>query len=364
MPRAPFDAPLARKWTETKRLKIATLLGSVLLTLCAAEVALRLFVPQQAKRITIYDPDLGWRSEPNGKGRFLNESEGIDVQYDFNSLGFRGEEWPAVDSEAQRVVLLGDSMLEALEVDFERSAPELVRNQLGAGWQLTTVACRGWSPGQELLAFRKYGLERNPRFVVLAFFTGNDFSDNLRQPLFVLRDGELVHQPVYAGAGMALYQQAARWAYVNVHLAFHFKHGVEQAIGLMTGRGRSMPLVAVDRAEDHELVRRLLLQLDQEVRKAGAELTVAILPTSWEIERNDHSAGEMTARWLAEAHIKTLPLYREMTREMYFRDDPHLSPAGHRFVADAVAEELQRQSAPALRLTQTDIGAGPSAQAR
>ncbi len=362
MSRAPLDTPLARKWTETKRLKIATLLGSVLLTLCFAEVALRLFVPQQAKRLTIYDPDLGWRSEPGGKGRFLHESEGVDVRYSFNSLGFRGGEWPAVDPTAQRVVLLGDSMLEALEVDFEHTAPELVREQLGDGWQLTTVACRGWSPGQELLAFHKYGLARKPRHVVLAFFTGNDFSDNLRQPLFVLNDGELVHQPVYAGAGMALYQQAARWAYVNVHLAFHFKHGVEQAIGLMTGRGRSLPLVAVNRAEDHELVRRLLLQLDQDVHAAGAELTVAILPTSWEIERSDQSAGEMTARWLADAHIKTLPLHRKMTRAMYFRNDPHLSPQGHRFLADAVTAELQQQAAPALHLTSSAPGA--SAQAR
>jgi hypothetical protein len=345
VPSAPVKSPSSRKWTETKRLKFATALGAVVLTLVFAEGFLRVFVPQEAKRITIYDPDIGWRSEPLGEGRFVRESEGIDVEYSFNSLGFRSEEWPAVDRSARRLVLLGDSMLEALEVHRSQSAPALVEAQLGPDWQTTLVACRGWSPGQELLAFRKYGLEREPEVVVLGFFTGNDFSDNLRKPLFVVRDGELVHQPVYAGWGAALYQRAARWAYINIHLAFHFKHAAEQAYGLLTGRGRSLPLDAVPGAKDQELVRRLLLQLNAEVETSGAKLVVAILPTSWEIEAHDHRAGELVAGWLEEADIPALPLFESMTREMYFQDDPHLSPAGHRFVAKAIASEwLQRQT--------------------
>src|SRR5690606_37302846 len=100
--------------------------------------------------------------EPLGRERFVIESEGVDVEYSFNSLGFRGPEWEPPDPAARRVVLLGDSMLEALEVDLSAIAPALLTAKLGAGWQVTTIACRGWSTGQQLLAFRKYGLVLRP----------------------------------------------------------------------------------------------------------------------------------------------------------------------------------------------------------
>ena len=315
--------------------------ASVALTLGSAEIVLRLLGPQQAKRITIYDPDLGWRSEPLGRERFVIESEGVDVEYSFNSLGFRGPEWEPPDLAARRVVLLGDSMLEALEVDLSATAPALLTAKLGAGWQVTTIACRGWSTGQQLLAFRKYGLERRPERVVLAFFTGNDFSDNLRQPLYALRDGRLVHRDGYRTPWMAAYQRTARWAYVNLALAFYAKHGLEQIAALATGRGGNLPLEAVPSPDDQELTRLLLLQLDHEVRAAGATLLVAILPTRWELDAGDQRAGDLAASWLEQSSISCLPLHRRMSREMFFSSDPHLSPAGHRFVGEAMAAALR-----------------------
>jgi hypothetical protein len=191
-----------------------TALALITLGLCLllAEALLR-WLGHDHPRWNKLDPLLGWRPRPGLTGWYSGE---VDNYIEINHEGYRDIDHPVSRPPGTyRIVLLGDSMSEGVEVALEDLYWKRLEAILpgcpafgGRRIEVINLAVNGYGTAQEFLTLREHGLKYRPHMVLLAFFTGNDFTDNVGalgrhrdRPYFALRDGRLVLEQT---AGMAV----------------------------------------------------------------------------------------------------------------------------------------------------------------
>jgi hypothetical protein len=194
---------------------------SILLGLTAAEIGLRVagIAPPEVRS---YDPVRGWQLRPGAVG--LQRSEG-HARVTINDGGFRGPEvLIAKPPGVLRIAVLGDSFTEAMHVPYEETFCSVIERNLtscplgGRRAQVLDFGVSGYGTGQELLTFRQQAGRYAPDVVVLAFFAGNDVSDNSAaldseswlngekcRPHYALRNGALAEDDQFRE------RAAARW---------------------------------------------------------------------------------------------------------------------------------------------------------
>jgi hypothetical protein len=154
------------------------------------------------------DPITGWSLLPNSKGRWFNQLYEYDVHIEINSRGLRAPEDIGYEKPpgTYRVIVLGDSFVEAAQVELEQSFPQQLRQllaQQGMNVQVINAGVGGWGTDQELLWLREEGYKYQPDLVLLAVYPRNDFMNNdealeatnqgaIRKPFYRLENGQLV----------------------------------------------------------------------------------------------------------------------------------------------------------------------------
>ena len=170
-------------------------LAATALTVAFMELGVRLFAPQPVA-VSLQDR-YGLAMHWPGLTAYLPQS-GLTAS--FNSAGMRDREHgyekpPGVF----RVLVLGDSFMEALQVPFESSLPSLLERalhqQTGKTIEVINAGTSGWGTDDELRYLTSYGLRWKPDLVLVAMTLHNDVSDNLREEWHTLRNGALVEQP-------------------------------------------------------------------------------------------------------------------------------------------------------------------------
>ncbi|MFO0759837.1 MAG: hypothetical protein U0359_25350 [Byssovorax sp.] len=139
-----------------------TALGATLLALALGELGLRaLDRPRPAQ--------IGWRA-----------GAPIHPEAELNEMGFRGRR--AHPGEARTVLLLGDSQVVAPRADFDEMPEillaEALRDRVGKGIRVASIAASGWGQDQELLALEAHGEALAPRVVCLWLTPQNDLWNN------------------------------------------------------------------------------------------------------------------------------------------------------------------------------------------
>ena len=171
------------------------------------EAAVRLFVPM-SDFFWEWDPVVGVKLIPNKRGRSVKPGI-FDVPVEINSHGFRDREHTHEKPAATtRIVLLGDSFIEALQVPFERSVTVLLEERLhkaGISAETINLGVSGFGTVLQYLTLREYGLKYKPDLVLL-FFVGNDVSDNSKR----LKGLPYVPYPVLNGDGSVARDEAGR----------------------------------------------------------------------------------------------------------------------------------------------------------
>lgn len=157
------------------------------------------------------DEHRGWVGQPNVSGWYRREGESYAQ---FNSDGFRDREHTKVKPEnTLRIALLGDSMVEALQVPLEQGFGAITERELStcqtlAGQKVEVInfGISGYGTAQELITLREKVWNYSPDIVLLAFLTLNDVIDNSHtlsqklefdqlfslRPYFIVKDGNLV----------------------------------------------------------------------------------------------------------------------------------------------------------------------------
>lgn len=210
-PSADSDTLAAQSRKTGWRVNALLILFSLGVSLLLAEGLLR-FVGHDHPQWYRLDPLVGWRPRPGVTGWYSAE---VDNYIAMNREGYRDVDHPvATPPGTYRILLLGDSMSEGVEVALQDLYWKRLESTLpqcpafsGLSVEVISLAVNGYSTAQEYLTLRERGLKYRSDLVLLAFFTGNDFTDNVEalgrhrdRPYFVFRDGGLV---LVHTAGMA-----------------------------------------------------------------------------------------------------------------------------------------------------------------
>jgi lysophospholipase L1-like esterase len=365
------------------------------------EVAVRLVVPV-SDFFWEWNPVVGVKLIPGKHGRSVAPGT-FDVPVRINSHGYRDREHSYEKPPGtKRIVLLGDSFIEALQVPIEESLTKLLEDRLrGAGKnaELINLGVSGYGTALQYLTLAEYGTRYRPDLVVL-FFVGNDVSDNSRR----LKGLPYLPYPVPNGNGGVARDQAGRplftpFADQSSRLSFvtgilrryskayrlvREKVETSPALHALLYRARLMstPPEPVKVNADfgfYEIYRAdyrpaweeawavtedLVLEIRRIAEAGGARFGLVIVPNAAEVYpgmwqsvvarvpgmREARLDVEKPSRRLSEfltrhdvPHVALLPMFRSRAPELpflYVPNDGHWSAAGHRLAAELLGEAV------------------------
>lgn len=157
--------------------------------LLTMEIVVRIREPHPEELIFEWQAGLGIMPKPHQKKIHTREdaSGSEDIEFITNSLGLRGEE---LDSKAEtRIIVFGDSNVEALFSRFENTFPERLRQALSRRGrpkvEVVNAGVIGFGPDQALFLAERYAQTLRPDLMLFVVFADNDFGDLVRNRFFV-----------------------------------------------------------------------------------------------------------------------------------------------------------------------------------
>jgi lysophospholipase L1-like esterase len=161
----------------------ALLCGSTVAILLVLELGVRVLHPQPLAAVA-RSPRLGWTHKPNAD--IVYERSEFRIPVHFSSAGLRDGEYAfAKPAATARLVYLGDSFVEAVQVPFDSCAEERLEAQLrrqppdARRWEVLNFGVSGYGTCQQLLLLEEQALRFEPD-VVLAQLYFNDLDDDRR----------------------------------------------------------------------------------------------------------------------------------------------------------------------------------------
>lgn len=333
------------KYKISRRLRwffrLTFLVASAAASIVVAEICIRLLIPVRnvGPSWTVHDPVYSQVLKKNFHG--WRKSAEFNVQFNTNSLGFRG---PEPVSKSQDVVLfLGDSFTMGYGVTDGEEFPALVAEHLREGsnasnYPVINAAIGGAGNGFWLKFLQREAAQYRPRHVVLQLCV-NDFSDNIREKMFELTPkGKLVERTLpdpSHGRKMQVVLEAI--PLINrTHI-----YGLTRQITRHKARhngSRERPMAALSKRSGEELTLAITEKCFSTCIQQGWKvmfMTQGLLES--EVAPFRHLCDE------CQIELLRIPTKEEMP-EKYFKVDAHWTADGHRWVADQVLERLTIQS--------------------
>lgn len=359
--------------------RLLILLAGVVGALLLAEVASRVVPGAPPPVVLVRDPETGFRGFAGNTGVWTLENR---AHFRYNSMGFRDKEWAASRSKPIRVAVLGDSFVEALQVESNERFTDILEAR-HKDYEVLNCGISGYGQVEEMLAFRNVISRLKPDFVILAFFPGNDPINNWERrvptpdyPVSVApaRGGVTVSSNPGAGrispprkafewllAHSSLLRRMDQVRKTTLHLRLpdHLGHGIwKGAYGNATRTIRDFDGM-------WSLTESLLLQISADVaRETGRadRFLVVCLTTAAQVQERDRAAlltkdpsldpdyaeKRLTGFCAANA-IPILSLgpdmrsFHEKTGKNvhgFAGKDGHYNPDGHGVVADAIDKRI------------------------
>ena len=374
--------------------RVVLVLVSVALPLLMLELALRVFGPIVPGN---YETGVWAEGHPvvghfhiPGSSAWVREPE-FTTYLRFNRFGLRGPEIAAEPAPSERrVLLLGDSFLEAKQVSERDALPnrlsvELADRQAPAA-DLLNAGTFDWSQVHQYLYLQHAGSTLRPNLVLQFFYVGNDVGDLWPRSRGELRDLERPIATVDDDGRLKLLEWRRRVPDQGDLLLGElsrrstvfraYETGVVDKLRYRRrdGQGVESQMLEVFRFKETpqevrawKTVEALLLATRDEAERQGARYALVIVPSKWQVHREDWQALLAARdepdddRWvlrgpnrrltqLAEAHrvpvLDLLPPLRdaaEAGRRLYYPVDIHWNAAGHEVAARSVAEYLLAQ---------------------
>jgi hypothetical protein len=323
----------------------------------------------------VWDPDVGLLLEPGQRARRVQPEFRTEVFV--NRHGWHDcEHSYAKPPGVRRIVLVGDSFIEATEVPVAATVHRVLEGLLNEGiaprrYEVIALGAPATGTAVEYVLIKKFALRYHPDIVILNFFTLNDVSDNLftlaRQPgrpYFRVRDDRLELERLpqlrwgqrwtirFRLQRLGLYHAA--WAFILGWFGRSLDHRTEFA-------------VFSDSSSDFEVAWKVteaaLRSIDETVRAAGARLLVNVTPpkeaiyqdefqslrlafpgVAFDLKAVEKRLAEVLERLGVDYHFLT-PDLREASRtageRLYWPRDGHWTVTGHREAALSIVRKLR-----------------------
>ena len=329
----------------------------------AFEVFLRVLPPPGMPNLLPH-MTMGQVHIPNLVVSAVDNESGRRVELAYNRWGVRDEDWSEADFNAPfRVMVVGDSFVEAAQVDQSGRFTELLERRLAGkfpGARVFNVGMDSLGPVAYLAYVEHFTKIVRPHLTIVTLFNGNDFQDanaatNPERLTWTEKDGEVVPTADTVSAstrmmwrlrvmlGQSRVLLLANKAVQNVRRRLTEDHREETkgpaACPLFLDptssvMRSSMRIVGalLERIHAHAEKRLIVLQIPSKVQVRGrfGEPCRTDLPERW-LEALAASRG-----------ISIVPMLEAMRagEEEFFWG--HLNDAGHRLVADALFSAISR----------------------
>jgi len=318
---------------------------------CAAlvgEVALRLMgykgAPESliANIRAVDDSVLNWRYLPDSEvhvGR---------VRKKYNKMGFRDsdhsvEKVPGV----KRVVVVGDSVTEASDVEWEAVFSARVQAGLGSSYEVITLAMGGLNTPQEIHLFEKEGLAYKPDLVILNFVLNDaDFYTEYN----ATKRYQAEKDSVVGVLGLSI-NPAFKRTLKSSALVYFLKQRFEHAMGRLLGKEEIGYFDGLwGKPENRQKVTDGFDQLRVISKESSLPVLVIIWPILTEFSHYKFASIHQWIREEAEKRgFQTLDLLPHFAKTSYrdlqvtAEDNIHPNDRGHKIGADAFIEWIRKR---------------------
>lgn len=391
-------------------LNLSLILVGITIFFIILEIGLALNVPFLGYETTniikqgeyLYYPEIGTHLFSNRVAE--HTSPEYSVVYSTNSIGFRDREHTIdKNSNVFRIVVLGDSYAQALQVPFEQSFPYLLEQKLNSNAniqkeiEIINLGWSGFGTDQEYLTLKYIGLEYNPDLVILAFLTGNDLRSNYAEfenkykhvyqngnissnlkPFFVINEtGELEELPFQperiAGIGKDnfIYKIVLKFR-SPVYFYSKIKNFQRQKVSTeykVNGVPIELYVYAHDYSADWQeawnITKALIVKIDEESEENGAHLLLVSLTNrnqvhneywqetletypkmknmEWDLEKPEKILTNFSAENNI-TYLQLLPPFREhvnrTNEKVHGHYDGHWNANGHKLAAELIHDKL------------------------
>ena len=351
--------------------------GSVVFAVLLAEIFIRIFVPQDliVPMPALADKELIYRLPANTKS-YLKGTAVRWFHLETNSLGLRDSEHDFKKKPGTyRVLLLGDSMSMAEGVELEETYIkqfDKLANRFSRDEDIETInmAIRGYGNDQEVVLFERIGQKFHPDLVILAFYEGNDFADNRRGGIFKLDGKKLIKTiPTLENSPKLWYY--AKQIKIQNFPGYRFFIGHSHLLNMarnyagayLTKKSRSKSKKPKENKDDNKnknlvvsskdwnLTTKILdrwvadtLQIDSIPLLLFIPTFANVIEKDSEMLQSNLSINRKLGEFAKSRNVHWINLFDTFSRilepEGLYLEDGHLSPAGHRKVADEILRYL------------------------
>jgi len=383
------------------------------LALIFLEVGFRILYPDPTPKLVNqglqFHPVYGLAFTPHAEGWNTSLRGEYSTYIKINSKGLRGPEYPyQKPANTYRILVLGDSFTAALQVPEPNTFPKLLETHLRqqvphTNIEVINAGVVGSGTDSQLAYYTQEGYKYQPDLVLLAFFTGNDITDNIWHSLYELQENELVYvPPIQRPGGIGQRRSGQQASLFNSTREFLYTHSRLYSVSIelltLTAIQKFPPLVdlmaslgvvAVTRPlvnygnfyafrylpqEAWDKTEALLVRLNQAVQAHNAQLVVTILPDESDVDEQRRAeiiksypqltkeqalSGPPPSTQLAQIlqqhkilHVELLPAFKARwqtnKQPLYYRYDGHWTPAGHRLAGQTIFDYLLQQQAQLL----------------
>lgn len=326
------------------------------------EAYFRIFNPQPI-RPAVYktDPIYGIRMIPGYRG-YLREME-YKQPFHLNSLGFRDKEREKSNPyNTFRIIGLGDSFswgagVEKNDTFLKRLEEVLNRNSEEIYYEVFNWGVSAWGTVQQLLCLKHQALAYNPDLVIIQYFTGNDLTDNIYSNLLKLdKEGNLI--PSYYGR-----QKITRIKKITNYIPFY--RSLTQHSHLMNFI-RIRLLMRIEKSDEKnisnilpsdklgyglQLTKALLEEFFSIALENGIRIAMLVIPEKSDVcpssknsnptqQQKFFKEGLMLSEVCRSHNVALLEFLTIFTQKdasaIYYEIDGHLSPYGHKVVAESL----------------------------
>jgi len=264
-----------------------------------------------------------------------------DIAIHTNSAGMRGlREYPLERVPGKRrILMLGDSFAFGYGVEDEQVVSAVLEDLLNASSagsaEVLNLAVSGFGQAEELVTWQAVGQNYQPDVVVIFYFN-NDIGNNAVAELFVAEaDGRITRTGKDYLPGSRLQEAMFRIPPIR----WLFEHSetwnlVRNRLSSLVQRSmlKSQGMAQFDEATPKAvtLTRSLLRELVAQVRAAGAEPVIVVIPDG----RTMSSNFPMSTAEVASLGATLLDAGTFVTPEDYYSTDSHWRPSAHRKAAE------------------------------
>lgn len=357
----------------TTRGRLALLAVIILAWFGVFEASLRLAGSEadpEFRSLFALDPVVGYLLRPSTSIRYTTSEFSTDIS--INSSGVRDAEIGPKRPDERRIVILGDSLVLAVQVPLQQTFCKQLERRLNerggeTRYRVINAGVQGYGPVEDTLFYERVVSRLQPDLVVVVVFVANDAIEASDRS-FRLTSGGL---PV-VGARREVMRNIRRVVRASVVLQI-----LSQRWSQLKERFRGARTASPDRRlltyanpETSEVSRGLdvsrdaLARLAKDVSGSGAHLAIALMPARFQIDPDEFDrlravvepagyrmsvdgANDRFHAALAPLNLPMtdlLPALRAANRtsDVFFTSTVHLTPYGHEIAADALLSFLDQ----------------------